>query len=316
MIENDSNIDRHINSTLESIDELTARAVELLDRAFKQPEDAKELVDILGGFHQLIDFRLQKLGHLSFFGDLEYRERSQTLAAMKEGLPIPPFTEIEVPLDESGRTEGEFYKAAAEQAYEDLRAIQDGFSKAKTIEDCPIGPGTMFAEWSSPANTMRMIEEGFVPANLPEGVPAIVVRGSRSNEPGSDDLPTGLYTEESINRSLSEVFEHFHKVMQAYLPPGDVRLSSLKQSGIRNAFWRALGRTGDTPRATVTGQGLDRALAEAFAYLRGQKVPLEVIRTFSEHFWDALTQRSTLEGADSVEGPRFLVPKERNDFGG
>lgn len=46
------------------------------------------------------------------------------------------------------------WRDAALQARNDLRAIEDAFARGEQ----PIGPNTRFASWTSPANTMRMID--------------------------------------------------------------------------------------------------------------------------------------------------------------
>lgn len=46
------------------------------------------------------------------------------------------------------------WRAAAIQAKDDLRGIEQEFAEGRP----PIGPGHVFAEWTSPANTMRWIE--------------------------------------------------------------------------------------------------------------------------------------------------------------
>ena len=51
------------------------------------------------------------------------------------------------------------WRDAAIQAKNDLRAIEAAFRDAKSYEEMPIGPGTVFANWTSPANTMRWIEK-------------------------------------------------------------------------------------------------------------------------------------------------------------
>lgn len=66
-------------------------------------------------------------------------------------------------LEDDGRTDCERWRAAAIQAKDDLRAIEAAFREATPVgEDDPnppIGPGHVFAQWTSPANTMRWIEE-------------------------------------------------------------------------------------------------------------------------------------------------------------
>lgn len=70
--------------------------------------------------------------------------------------------EFRDPVGPDGRTEGERWKAAAIQAKDDLRAVEAGFRDSTPIgEDGPnppLGPGCVFAQWSSPAVTMRWIE--------------------------------------------------------------------------------------------------------------------------------------------------------------
>lgn len=51
------------------------------------------------------------------------------------------------------------WKRAAIQARNDLQAISDEFEKATEWKECPIGPGTRWAKWCSPANTIRWIGE-------------------------------------------------------------------------------------------------------------------------------------------------------------
>lgn len=57
----------------------------------------------------------------------------------------------------------EAWRSAALQARDDLRAIEEAFAEATPVgEDGPnppIGPGQTFAVWTSPALTMRSIDE-------------------------------------------------------------------------------------------------------------------------------------------------------------
>jgi len=47
------------------------------------------------------------------------------------------------------------WRGMAEQATKDLHALEDAFAAGEP----PIGPGHCFASWSSPANTMRWIDQ-------------------------------------------------------------------------------------------------------------------------------------------------------------
>lgn len=76
-------------------------------------------------------------------------------------------------IERDGRTWPERWRAAAIQAKNDLRAIEEAFRIATPIgEDGPnppLGPGCVFADWTSPANTMRWVEEMETMAPSPHG---------------------------------------------------------------------------------------------------------------------------------------------------
>jgi hypothetical protein len=91
--------------------------------------------------------------------------------------------------------EAETWRDAAIQAKNDLRAIEEAFRASTPIgEDGPnppIGPGCTFAEWTSPANTMRWIES--LEAGTADTAPTTAKNPADASEPhqseraGSED---------------------------------------------------------------------------------------------------------------------------------